>query len=272
MKRKEEKNSKNLVENILLFAVLASALAAALPLSANAKVFTIQNESVNMLVVNGTTGNILLNPNAGFGNVGIGTTGPTEKLVVGTDLGNTVTGTGLVIGHATAGENAGLTIGESNSAEATLFWSVDNNRLQVQTNGNDYPILLGPAAAGTGGIFIDTDTNAGNVGIGTTSPNAKLEVNVSSGTVGIVTNGSVGIGAALPIGGLHLSGTTNITFGTTASHSAIWQDTAVSDDLYISNERQAGSSDIIFRVGGSDRVIFLNRGQVGINTSTPANT
>ncbi len=39
--------------------------------NAYAKLFVIQNESVNMLVVNGSSGNIILNPNAGFGNVGV---------------------------------------------------------------------------------------------------------------------------------------------------------------------------------------------------------
>ena len=73
MKTKED-NWKKLIKSILLLAVLISATAIALSLNVNAKVFTIQNESVNQFVVNGSSGNIILNPNAGFGNVGIGTT------------------------------------------------------------------------------------------------------------------------------------------------------------------------------------------------------
>ena len=108
------------------------------------------------------------------GNVGIGTTGPTEQLVIGTDLGNVITGTGLVIGDATAGEDAGLTIGESNGLQGTLSWNVDNNRLAMQTAGHDYPILIGPTSVG--GLFVSTDTNNGNVGIGNTAPDAPLAV------------------------------------------------------------------------------------------------
>ena len=73
MKTNEKKCSKNLIRNIFLFAVLVSVIAVTLSFTAQAKVFTIQNESVNQFVVNGSSGNIIMNPNAGFGNVGIGT-------------------------------------------------------------------------------------------------------------------------------------------------------------------------------------------------------
>ena len=63
MRTNEKKYSRNLIKNILLFAALTSILAIALSLNASAKEFVIQNESVNMFVVNGSTGNILLNPN-----------------------------------------------------------------------------------------------------------------------------------------------------------------------------------------------------------------
>ena len=67
-------------KNVFLFAVLVSVIAVTLSFTAQAKVFTIQNESVNQFVVNGSSGNIILNPNAGFGNVGIGTNSKMELL------------------------------------------------------------------------------------------------------------------------------------------------------------------------------------------------
>ena len=80
MKTNEKKCSKNLIRNILLFAILVSVIALALSFNVSAKVWVIQNQSVDMFVVNGSSGNIILNPNAGFGNVGIGTNSKMELL------------------------------------------------------------------------------------------------------------------------------------------------------------------------------------------------
>src|SRR3989338_8878365 len=70
------------IKKIPFFVILVFVIVVTLSPNTNAKVFTIQNESVNQFVVNGSSGNIILNPNAGFGNVGIGTTSPQNALDV----------------------------------------------------------------------------------------------------------------------------------------------------------------------------------------------
>ncbi|MEK6948856.1 MAG: DUF1016 N-terminal domain-containing protein [Nanoarchaeota archaeon] len=65
----KERWSKNLIGNFSLFAVLVSVIAIALSLNVNAKAYAIQNQSVNQFVVNGSPGNIILNPNFGIAKV-----------------------------------------------------------------------------------------------------------------------------------------------------------------------------------------------------------
>lgn len=94
----------NTIKNIFLFTILVSVIAVAMQ-NANAKVFTIQNESVNMFVVNDTTGNILLNPNTGFGNVGIGMASPASLLQAAGTFNATSSSTQMLLNS-----NGGVTI------------------------------------------------------------------------------------------------------------------------------------------------------------------
>ena len=105
--------------------------------SANAKTFVIQNESVNQFVVNGSSGNIILNPNAGFGNVGIGTTTPNYLLQVasGTDgrsvnLSNVlyVNGSSGNVGIGTTSPSSLLQVaGTANITSASTQFLVNSN-------------------------------------------------------------------------------------------------------------------------------------------------
>ncbi|MFC1478633.1 hypothetical protein ACFL57_04165, partial [Candidatus Margulisiibacteriota bacterium] len=92
------------------------------------------------------------------GNVGIGTTAPTEKLVVNS-----------------AEDNSSAVF---SSTDGTAFIMVSDNASAAYTGVSSGRVFLSHTAPGTGmDMVIDSD---GSVGIGTVAPNAKLEV---AGTV-----------------------------------------------------------------------------------------
>jgi hypothetical protein len=72
------------------------------------------------------------------GNVGIGNTAPTERLVVGKDLG----GTGyeyIVVGNDEADRGSGIKMGEDGTHHATIIWGNNDNELDISTrNGGGY--------------------------------------------------------------------------------------------------------------------------------------
>jgi hypothetical protein len=130
--------------------------------------------------VNNGGGNIRLDS---AGNVGIGTTAPTAKLTVvgGSQYIYGATDTSLVIGDTLGAEDYGQ-----------IVWQTSSNTLQIYGSGTiARPVILQP-------------TN-GNVGIGTTSPNAKLDVN----------------GNAIITGSLSVTGSTVVTGSVRGQVSAL---------------------------------------------------
>jgi hypothetical protein len=124
------------------------------------------------LVVNGSTGN-----------VGIGTTSPQRTLDLGTS------------GQLTFGNN-----GYSSTGSPGLFWYVDNTSYGIYKtagtwNGPNYQQLMlnfptgvvidGGSAYGKSGTVLQP--NGGNVGIGTPSPQFKLDVNGNTNVTGNIT-------------------------------------------------------------------------------------
>ncbi|MHA1835247.1 MAG: hypothetical protein ACTSV7_14830 [Candidatus Baldrarchaeia archaeon] len=160
-----------------------------------------------------------------LGNVGIGTTNPTEELTLSKDQNSTTgiyifnpnTGNAAVAGLRleTAGSSKGYIYKYGSGYTTTLFGVSRANSLFVGT-GSTENLLLG--TLGAGNVIIGTNNaervridSSGNVGIGTTSPTAKLDVrgdlNVDSGTLVVdSTNNRVGIGTTGPQGMLHISG------------------------------------------------------------------
>ncbi|MBC7774611.1 MAG: hypothetical protein H7246_04170 [Phycisphaerae bacterium] len=122
------------------------------------------------------------------GNVGIGTTSPTVPLQFGNVLGNKIN----LYGDSGFGYGFGIN-GNNLSAYIPDF---DNHRFSIRTNSYD-------------GAEKFVVTNKGNVGIGTDSPNAKLEI---------------------AQGNLHVDSGYGIEFGDQNSfsppHSKIWENSA----------------------------------------------
>jgi hypothetical protein len=160
------------------------------------------------------------------GNVGIGTTAPTRTLEV----------VGIIKATSFEGNGAGL----------TGLTGIDSSK--VLKSGDT---MTGTLTNTAGAIF------GGNVGIGTTSPNASLEV---VGNI-YISNGSVLAGSA----------STASTFNPTYNASAIGQ-WSLTLATWSGAQGQGGSGDIMFSPLGSERMRLLANGNVGIGTSAPTRT
>ena len=125
------------------------------------------------------------------GNVGIGTTSPSEKLEVAGQYGNT-TLSGHVVGF--------------NRASANYLWA--------KTSGGDLRFTVNGNAIGSPSMTLST---AGNLGIGTTNPTKKLHVNGDAffqNTVSLPDNAYVGLGSSFDFHLSHNGSSSSITNST----------------------------------------------------------
>ena len=242
--------------------------------------FTAAGTNQNVTLTPSGTGYTLLN-----GNVGIGTTGPAAKLDVngtlnvsssisvggGTSVGDFVIGANEAVNHQLK-----LFTGLNNDAEIWFYpygeygfkmgnYGTSGAKIfKIKNNNNDVVLAIGPntttdvsllgrlIVSGTG----DT-TIAGNVGIGTTGPNEKLDVTV--GNIAISTAGktlkvkegtNACMGTAVLVGGTVTVSTTAVT-ASSRIFLTIQSSGGTVGSVYIS-ARTAGTSFAITSTSGTD--------------------
>ena len=124
------------------------------------------------------------------GNVGIGTTAPDAKLRIDQDAGVV----GLKVTGGSGGTNiaefrrdvgATTTVGINGSgAEPQMYFTSTANTFAMGVNGSNFEIADNTTIGTNSRLTIDT---SGNVGIGTTTPDTKLDI-TTSGVEGLILN------------------------------------------------------------------------------------
>ena len=225
------------------------------------------------------------------GNVGIGTTAPTTLLSV-----QNANGAASTVRIAGNGGNNALDIGS---------YSTDANSPTVLRTffSEDIYFTPGDVVTGTPKMVIGAD---GNIGIGTTSPSAKLSVTGSGTGTGkafsianssnaekftVLDNGNVGIGTSVPSYKTHILGGTagaettlltiqsnftdtisTLRFGNSSSATAPQGTAEIA--AHRTNTGTSGATDLVFRnsigLSVTEKMRILANGRVGIGTVSPA--
>jgi hypothetical protein len=165
------------------------------------------------------------------GNVGIGTTSPSQKLDV--QGGNIALAASYVIGSGSGYGCAGC----SQSGTIKLY-DGSTGDMTIQS-GTSYDLALNPSG--------------GNVGIGTTTPRANLSIYTST------NGGDINIGSVSGYNAIWLNNLTGLT-----EYNLLSQ--ATNTNLYIN--RPSGK-DIFIREGNSNQHIIKASGNVGLGTTAP---
>ena len=160
------------------------------------------------------------------GNVGIGTTSPVSKLHV-------------------VGDGDTVTLQKSNNVPALAFLGTSTNKSVIE-GGDTFNFYTG----GSSRLYI---TNGGNVGIGTTSPSARLDIETSSGGYAVVIKNTSAGGDYLKMTGD--SGNTAFEFGSGGTGADAFL------NMYADNTQKV--------LVNADGTSYFNGGNVGIGTVTP---
>jgi len=150
------------------------------------------------------------------GNLGIGTTSPTNKLTVDgqSDANNSSkTGANILVGTEYGLRQRGASAGISGIGYAAQIYSTTSGGpLEVYSSGNTNPLVFGTNS--TERARIDA---SGNLGVGTTSPINKLDVRAASAVIGnyqtiqalSTDSAAINLGGGIGLGGFY-SGTAAI--------------------------------------------------------------
>ena len=192
---------------------------------------------------NAGKGNIYLNPNGG--KVGIGYANPAGKLHIG----------GSISGAYRSWMDNGMLVGKTGDSDGGYFGIKDEGVNRQDTViawgddvGDNFRFIYTQSGGASDGIEVMRLTPAGYVGVGTSTPSAKLQV--SGGTIR---------------SDLGTTGTAFVTTGTGSNFQIIHDGTS---NVGILNS--GGGIQFRDTTGAINNVTILPSGNVGIGTSTPS--
>jgi hypothetical protein len=257
-----------------------------------------------------TAGAAYLHPTLGFVGPGVSTTGgisgTTGYFSGNVGIGTTAPGTPLELSQAAGTATASLlTLRNQNFSVgdmASILFNHNTNNyyyaaIQSYLPGGNLVDLqfITQSAVATRSTAM-TIKGTGNVGIGTVTPTATLQVSGTFTVSSTVTNanpalyvstsGNVGIGTSSPVGALHVVGTDPaatgkglVMFDGTARVSVqlnaasgfnqlVAKDSGSSLPFYLTNS----NGPLVFRADSSAEVMRLTGGNVGIGTTAPSGT
>jgi hypothetical protein len=220
-------------------------------------------------ILNGSLTNLMTVKNGG--NVGIGTTSPSEKLHIknGTLLLDSDPGSSPGIWMPDLNGNPSLRIvtDQIDASYTSIInaWGAPNSGVTVgTTRGDGVAFQVRSEVTLSSGFATDSGTTRfivngnGNVGIGTTSPSQKLQV--SGGDV-ILNNAFIG---EVPT---YTSANTQFSHSSRAGAGQYSFLSAIDGETFINAK---SGYNIRFRENNSDKVIIQTGGNVGIGTTLPA--
>jgi hypothetical protein len=220
----------------------------------------------------GTNYSLVLNPNGGP--VGIGNTSPSATLTVGNEAGTV--GGEILLNPTTTQYEGGQIVFKRSRIGSTVDWTID----QYGTTSSNARFRIFNGASETNGISI---LENGNVGLGTTNPTAKLNLDgggirifagfgnstsrpsLNTSSIGNYEIRGVGAGGGSTQGDGADDGFLRLSAGGGTNSN-----TQASIDLSgYSNVADMGSN-ILMRTAGTERFRINADGKMGVGTSSPS--